>query len=152
MSWGTDFTTNIFLSNMTFPNGISDVEQKIKENENRINILKQQVQMFVSATPSDIIPKDWNEDPIIWLNNQIEDLFEDIEELLIRNVRLQLYVEHLESDEPNKIFVDFENVRKLYQTATVEAYLIGKRDENLDDKMPVPFEKADVIKLLKIKE
>lgn len=99
MSWGTDFTTDIFLSHLTF-NNKWEVEELIKEKEMYLSTIKEQVAMFVSSNPKDIIPKEWEDEPIRFLQNQINELFNDYDEE--HSILLNLY-KYLEVfDEQNK--------------------------------------------------
>jgi hypothetical protein len=96
MGWGTDFTANVYLNRMSFE-AIEDVRNKIDENINVINDAKQKIKMFVSSTPIGIIPDEWKEEPINWLNSEIDILFEIIDESIKENVILYQYVEYLEN-------------------------------------------------------
>lgn len=98
MSWGTDFTTTIFLSHMTFENK-QEVIDKIEENNKEIEDAKKRIQMFVSATPKDIIDPEWKEQPIDWLVNSVAAYFEVIEDNIVLNVKLNQYLDYLETKE-----------------------------------------------------
>jgi len=95
MGWGIGFKADVYLSRMQF-NSIQEVEEKIEENRKDIEDAKQRIKMFVSATPNSIIPKEWEEEPINWLVNSVNDLFELIEDYTRENVLLNQYVEYLE--------------------------------------------------------
>lgn len=95
MEYGIEFKADVYLSRMQF-DSIQEVEEKIKENKSDIEDVKQRIKMFVSATPNSIIPKDWEEEPINWLVNSVNDLFELIEDYTRENVLLNQYVEYLE--------------------------------------------------------
>ena len=96
MGWGTDFTANIYLDRMTFKT-IQEVKNKIEENEKYINDAKQKIKMFVSSTPIGIIPDEFKDEPINWLNSEIDILFEIIDESIKENVILYQYVDYLEN-------------------------------------------------------
>jgi hypothetical protein len=98
MSWGIDFTVDVFIRGQV-PMSIFNVQQLIQTNNQLIEDAKKRIQMFVSATPKDIIDPEWKEQPIDWLVNSTEGLFEEIETLLCDNVRLQLYIDYLEKIE-----------------------------------------------------
>jgi hypothetical protein len=51
--------------------------------------------MFVAANPRDIVNPDWKEQPIDWLNTEINNLFGIIEEDQRRLFKLELYLEYL---------------------------------------------------------
>lgn len=97
MGWGTDFTTDVYLSRLVFTNKYQ-VEDKIKEKEKEIADIKQKLSMFITATPNTIVPTDWNEDPIDWLNMKFNELFEELEELNFSLFRLDLYNQYLEDN------------------------------------------------------
>ena len=96
MGWGTDFTANIYLDRMTFKT-IQEVKNKIEENEKYINDAKQKIKMFVSSTPIGIVPDEFKDEPINWLNSEIDILFEIIDESIKENVILYQYVDYLEN-------------------------------------------------------
>ena len=97
MAWGTDFTTDVYLNRLVFTNKYQ-VEDKIKEKEKEVADIKQKMAMFITATPNTIVPTDWNEDPIDWLNMKFNELFEDLEEIQMSLFRLELYNAYLEDN------------------------------------------------------
>lgn len=92
MSWGTDFTTDIFLTRQSFSN-LYELENKIEDNNKLISSIKSRIMMYGSSSPSELIPEDWEEDAINFIAQRIEELFEEYEEVLIENYRLYLYLE-----------------------------------------------------------
>lgn len=99
MSWGTDFKADIYLSRQAFHN-IYELEGKIKDNEKIIESVKQRLMMYASASPSELVPEDWEEDSVNFLAQRIEELLEELEDLTIENYKLNLY---LETDPFNKV-------------------------------------------------
>jgi len=95
MSWGTNFSTDIFLSRQEYKSKF-DVEDRIKELDEQINDCEVQIKMYVSATPKDIVPTEYSEEQISWLNHQINEQFEMYRESVIDRFRLVLYLEFLE--------------------------------------------------------
>jgi hypothetical protein len=95
MSWGITFKTEIELLRMSF-NSIEEVKDKVKENDSLINSLEIEIKMFTSSNPKDIIPNDWNEQPIDWINNQITEKLNLLHEYIIENFKLSCYIEYLE--------------------------------------------------------
>jgi len=94
MGWGIKFNADIYLSKQTYENKI-DVEKKINELEQELVELECKLKMFASANLKDILPKYWNDDPILWLNNQIDDIFEQIYENHLNLIQIEQYLEYL---------------------------------------------------------
>ncbi len=106
MAWGTDFTTDIYLSRETYTSR-QEVINKIEELTDSINGYKTKLKMYASANLNDILPDEWNEDPISWLDVQLNDLFELYDEDTIKQYRLGLYLDYLKENniehiKPNK--------------------------------------------------
>jgi hypothetical protein len=97
MGYGIDFKANVYLNKMKF-NDIQEVNAKIEDNVRAIRDAKQKIQMFVSATPNSIVPKEWEDEPINWLVNPVNDLFELIEDYTRENVLLNQYLSYLENN------------------------------------------------------
>lgn len=102
MAWGTDFIANVYLNRMIF-NDIQEVNDKIDENNNYIDSSKQKIKMFVSSTPNSIVPDEWKEEPITWLNTEIDILFDSIIEATNENILLNQYVKYLEDKNKSNI-------------------------------------------------
>jgi len=96
MAWGIDFETNIFLSRQEYKNTFQ-VEDAIKECQEELDINKTQIQMLGAATPKDITPID--QEPLYWINSEITNAFERIEEQCIKIYQLSLYLEYLQEQE-----------------------------------------------------
>ena len=94
MSWGTEFQTDIYLSRQEYKTKY-EVEDRIKEIDLVINECEATLKMYASATPKDIVPSDFSEEPINWLNRQIDEQFEIYREYLLDRYRLELYLEYL---------------------------------------------------------
>ena len=97
MGWGTDFKIDIYLNRKVFSNKY-EVEDKISELEQSIENNKSLLKIYASSTPSDIIPEEYKDDPIGWINNEINLIFETIEEELLDCYRFRLYLEYLEEN------------------------------------------------------
>ncbi len=110
MSWGIDFTTDIFIARQV-KMSILEVEQLIESNNRSIEDAKKRIQMFTAATPKDIIDSEWKEQPIDWLINSTQGWFEVIEEGVSDNVRLYLYLDYLN---------DIERIKKEKSTLLKE--------------------------------
>lgn len=95
MSWGIEFQTEIYLSRQEYKTKYC-VEDRIKELDELINECEAMLKMYASATPKDIIPADYSEEQISWLNNQINEQLEMYREYLLDRYRLKLYLDYLE--------------------------------------------------------
>lgn len=94
MGWGTEFNTDIFISKQNFSSN-NEVEEKLIEYDKIINNFEAIIKMYVSSTPKDIIPIEFDEEPMNWLNIQINELFENYRETLIERYKLLLYQEYI---------------------------------------------------------
>jgi hypothetical protein len=95
MGWGTEFTTNIFINKTVFRSLLelnTEIENINIDNSN----YKKELAMLVAATPRDIVPDEWKDEPITWLGNRVDYLIESIieNELLLK--KINLFKEHLE--------------------------------------------------------
>jgi len=86
MGWGTTFKCAIVLNKVHYGN-LDEVLSEIDYLE-KINIkLEQQLLMFASSTPKDIISEEWKEEPIAFINNsvmEILELFKENNEMLFK--------------------------------------------------------------------
>ena len=98
MSWGLEFKTNIYLSRQDYGENIAQVQDKIDEIEKYIQNIQNQINMFASANPKDITPKDWEEESIRWINNEIDGLIDQLHEYIVQQYQLELYKEYLEEN------------------------------------------------------
>lgn len=92
MSSSIDITIDITIPRVE---GLSksQVESFIKEKEKGLGAIRQKLLMFVSANPRDIIPIDWDEEPIRWLRNRVVELLNDYETILREEIGLLHYLE-----------------------------------------------------------
>lgn len=51
---------------------------KIYELEKYIEDDKSKILMFCSANPKDIIPEEWKDEPIVFIYNSVQELFDNI--------------------------------------------------------------------------
>lgn len=91
MGWGTTFITDIYLNRQCFSN-VYQVEEKIRENESAIQNLKQKLMMYVSSSPSEIIPEGWDS-AIDFLHSEVKSILEELEDFELENYKLGLYLE-----------------------------------------------------------
>ena len=96
MGWGIDFKIDIFLSKQDYGENIYQVKDAIYEIERQNEDIKTKLNMFASANPRDIIPTEWSEEPIRWLNNNVDELLSDLNENAINRHKLELYLQYLE--------------------------------------------------------
>jgi len=148
MGWGTDFIAEVYLSHLTFEN-TNEVQEQLDLNITEILDAKQKIKMFASSTPNDIIPDDWKDEPIDWLNNSLNELFETINELTEENVRLNQYLEYLDDNGKDKIYIDWSKINKFYCSTTAISYKCGLTKSNLDKGLPVASNKKEVEELIK---
>jgi hypothetical protein len=94
MSWGTDFRTDIFISKQVFGSK-GDIEMKLEELDKTINGIEAQIKMYASSTPKDIIPDDWKEEPVNWLDIRLNELFENYQEALDERYKIYLYRDYV---------------------------------------------------------
>jgi hypothetical protein len=100
MGWGTTFKPTIYISRYAFEN-ISDLDDSIDEVENDINNYKAIIKGYVYSTPKDIIPEEFKEEPVEWLNNKIDSLFNDLIDLYNLLHKLKILKYHLEDSKDN---------------------------------------------------
>lgn len=79
MSWGTDFTAELYLNRLVFTSQY-DLEDKIDEVNKNIENLKQQILMFASSNPKDITPPEWEDDAIGCIHSKVNDLLNQLDE------------------------------------------------------------------------
>ena len=95
MGWGTEFRPYIYLSKEIYSTK-SDIDDRIKELDKKINDCESTLKMHASSTPKDIVPPDFSETQIIWLNDQINQVLDDYQEYLLSRYRLYLYLEFID--------------------------------------------------------
>ena len=96
MGWGTEFKTEIYLNRMTFENkGI--LEDEIEELEQTIERYKRELLMYCSANVRELIPKDWDEEPITFIYNKVNELLSQLEEDTLLLYKLELLLENFDA-------------------------------------------------------
>ncbi|MFA5366527.1 MAG: hypothetical protein WC333_01195 [Dehalococcoidia bacterium] len=68
---------------------------KLEELDKTIEDIKAQIKMYSSATPKDIMPEDWKEEPINWLSTRLDELFENYEEKVIEMFKISMYLDYV---------------------------------------------------------
>lgn len=102
MGWGTDFKIDIYLNRQIYKNR-EEVEYKIEEEKEYIQSIKDRLKMFASSNIADIIPNDWKDQPIDWLNTQIDDLLDEYNNTKFNLIQLELYLEYLKENNITEI-------------------------------------------------
>jgi len=97
MSWGIDFTANIFLSRQDYNKNESLVKDKINEEDIEISNIKMKLAMLVGATPNTIIGEEWKDDILNGITNELIILLDDLQELLVDKYKLVLYLKYLDN-------------------------------------------------------
>lgn len=95
MGWYTDLFCNISFNRETFNSKI-EVQDRIGETKTYLQNSKDQLRNLVMMTePQKFCPE--NYDPMIWLNGELRDLLDSIEEYSIDLYKLQLLLENWDS-------------------------------------------------------
>ena len=90
MGWGTQFTTEIYLSRKTLKT-ISDVEDAILESEALIKVFEQELLILASLTPTLTL-----DDILFDIRVKVNEAIDGIKEEVATITKLQLLKEHLE--------------------------------------------------------
>lgn len=96
MGWGIEFEIEIYLSREDYGENKFQVEDKIEELKNAREVISSLIRMYAASSIEKILPKEWEEEPLDWLNNQIGLLEESYKEITIHIYKLRLYIEFLE--------------------------------------------------------
>ena len=111
MGWGTDFTSNIYLNKQTYLN-IYQVNDKIDELEEERDYYETKLHMYSSSNVKDIVPRDWmDDDPISWLQKEVSQILQELNEINVELYKLGLYKEFLDSNKDVKRKERFIKIR-----------------------------------------
>ena len=92
MSWSTELFCNISFNRETF-NSKSEVKNRIEETEKSLQIAKDQMRNFIMMTePKKFCPEDC--DPLIWVDNEYENIMTSIEEYSIELYKLETLLDN----------------------------------------------------------
>lgn len=94
MSWGTDFTADIFLRNMTFQSK-GMLEDAIEEKENDIKTIEAHIKMWACSTPKDIFTTTEVDSLLITIAGEVDDMLEWYRETLLILKDLRRYLEYV---------------------------------------------------------
>ena len=94
MGWGTQFTTDIYLSRVTLKT-IEEVEDAILESEKMISMCEQE--LLILASLNHTVDKERTLDDVIFdIRVKVNEAIEGIKEEVNTIAKLQLLKEHLE--------------------------------------------------------
>lgn len=93
MSYGTDFTADIFLNRQVYENK-AQVESVIEDCEQTINVLERQLYLMAVSNVREITPKD--EEPLLWITANVDGILSELSDEVIKRYQLGLYLEFLE--------------------------------------------------------
>jgi hypothetical protein len=103
MSWGIDFTADIFLAHQNYNENLYQVKDAINENEESIIDCEKAILMYASSNPKDIVPDEFKEDPINWIRIEVQQQLSSIKEYYGNILQLEYYKEYLEKKQkPNE--------------------------------------------------
>ena len=91
MSWGTEFNVDIYLSRTSF-NCKQDLVDAIEIVEKNIKLVEDKLHMYAISNVKDIVPKEWEDEPVRWVHDKIEELLNDYREYNERLVNLRHYL------------------------------------------------------------
>jgi hypothetical protein len=112
MGWGTDFSVNVFLNKLIVENKYQ-AEDMIAELDEYIEDYKRKLAMYAASNPNDLVrDTEWKDQPVDWLNMQINEIWEDLLDAHQRKIYLDLYIEHLEQEEWRKENLNIEDDTK----------------------------------------
>lgn len=90
MSWGTEFTANIFIRNMDVKS-IQEAKNLIETTTDEINQDTSYLKMLVSGNIKELTPSDT--EPLYFASNTVDELVESIREKTILIAYLNLYLQ-----------------------------------------------------------
>jgi hypothetical protein len=96
MSWGTSFSTEIYLIRETFHTKYN-AEERIAELERELVMCEQEIMMFAAANVKDLVPDDFKEEPLSFIRYRMNELLEDHEKYAVRIYQIKLLLEVFDS-------------------------------------------------------
>ena len=96
MGYGIDFTADIFLSRVTINNEY-ELDAIIEETEESIATTKTSLSMLAASNIRDVTPKEWYEEPIRWVQRQVDDLLQVLSDDIQFLQNLRYYKEYLDA-------------------------------------------------------
>lgn len=98
MGWGIDFNVDLYIQKENFNEDINQVEDKIEEIQERIRSNQDSILMYASVSPKDIIPKNWEDEPISFIKYNINEILEDLDSLYHKLFLLEAYKNYLQDE------------------------------------------------------
>lgn len=92
MSSSVDITINITIPRVE---GLSksQVEERARDRGLYLGEIRQKLLMLASSNPRDIIPIEWNEEPLRWLQDQVLELIGEYDDTTREEIGLLHYLE-----------------------------------------------------------
>lgn len=100
MSWGIDFKADIFLQRESFISKL-ELEDTIEECYNDMEDVKKRIAMYMASSLKEVVPEEWEGDKILFLRNELSDLFELYDSDFKRVIKLEMFLDYL-GDNPDK--------------------------------------------------
>lgn len=102
MAWGIDFKADIFLNRETYSN-ISELKDAIYDSEKELQEIRDRIYMLTSSRPKDIVPEEWKDDVLTYLQTEVNRLFEEYDSMSEILLKRKLYLEYLKDNNIDKI-------------------------------------------------
>ena len=103
MAWGLDFNADIYLSKQDYQENVYQVIDAISEYEKDIENYERSILIHCASNLKDIVPEEWKDDSVVWLNNTITEMLNEIQTISKDIYKLELYKEYLEKREDSDI-------------------------------------------------
>lgn len=94
MSWGIDFTTNIFISHINVDNKY-ELQEKIDELKKSIEDITAKLKMFAVSNSKDVAPKDLDYSLIDYISTEVDNLVDELLDCQVTLYKLLLYQDYL---------------------------------------------------------
>lgn len=105
MSWGIDFTADIFIAREDFQCNIEYVKEAIIEHEQAISECEKTILMYCAANPKDINHEDC-ENVISFIQAEVNNEIASIKEYFSLILKLEYYKQYLENKQNDKSKID----------------------------------------------
>jgi len=95
LGWGIDFKADIYLSRQDYGSNPSQVQDAIDDLSEGIEQNESRLKMFASSNVRDIVPEEWKDQPLDWINAEINSIVGSLKEDIVHRYQLELYKESL---------------------------------------------------------